>query len=127
MHYLVARGLAAWRDGQRANVLVRPREPGTGRRLARARQGNAGCAFERGRSAPGGVRELHAAAITADSAALVAKASVKSGMMVRSGTTAILVRRILLIPSWEGPSADPEEKRGPASDIPHQIDGASDA
>jgi hypothetical protein len=22
MHYLVARGLAAWRDGQRANVLV---------------------------------------------------------------------------------------------------------
>jgi hypothetical protein len=38
-----------------------------------------------------------------------------------------LVRRILLIPSWEGPSADPEEKRGPASDIPHQIDGASES
>jgi hypothetical protein len=33
------------------------------------------------------------------------------------------VRRCL-IPSWEGPSADPEEKRGPASDLPHQIDGA---
>jgi hypothetical protein len=29
-----------------------------------------------------------------------------------------LVRRILLIPSWEGPSADPEEKRGPG---PHAL------
>jgi hypothetical protein len=34
-----------------------------------------------------------------------------------------LVRRILLIPSWEGPSADPEEKRGPCENIPHRIDG----
>jgi hypothetical protein len=24
-----------------------------------------------------------------------------------------LIRPIFLIPSWEGPSADPEEKRGP--------------
>jgi hypothetical protein len=34
-----------------------------------------------------------------------------------------LVRRILLIPSWEGPSADPEEKRGPCEWHQHQIDG----
>jgi hypothetical protein len=34
-------------------------------------------------------------------------------VVFRQGRLCRLVRRILLIPSWEGQSADPEEKRGP--------------
>jgi hypothetical protein len=43
----------------------------------------------------------------------------------RQGRLCRLVRRILLIPSWGAQVPIPKRSEDPATDIPHQIDGAS--
>jgi hypothetical protein len=62
-------------------------------------------------------------------AGTMVEASPSCPLFVPSSLTATTCGRsfrlILLIPSWEGLSADPEEKRGPCDRHHHWIDGES--